>query len=150
MKTRTIIILSILILTTIIIMGYGHYKQRTIDKKETSHIITEDSNINEVEHQTNEEIKTNIEDVEEGFTEQELLDMEYVDTKIQQLVETEQFKQASLNDRSVLVLSLLKVLKDDGYVKNIYYETDNTVISFEYSCDVIGGVMIKEWDKMMN
>ena len=46
----------------------------------------------------------------------------------------------------------LNELADEGLVirDSIFADEDSDNVSFTYSCGVLGGVMLREWDPMMN
>lgn len=75
---------------------------------------------------------------------------ELVDTKIKELTDSETYKVSSIEEREQLVGPLLKDLEKLGYIKNLYYDKDNETFTFQYYSGVLGGVMIKEWNTIMN
>ena len=51
----------------------------------------------------------------------------------------------SLEERKEYVHGILSQLKEDGYIKNLLYDSDNYMFSFEYSNGILGGWMIKDF-----
>ena len=96
-------------------------------------------------------------DVFEQFTDNELADMEAVDNAISQLVESEEYNNATIDERREKALALLNKLADEGtperscslIVKESITVSDDT-ISFSYKSGVLGGVMLKGFDQYMN
>lgn len=88
----------------------------------------------------------------EPFTDQELADMDTVGDRLRALTDSEVYNRASLEERRTMAVKLLNELADDGLVirGSILAEEDNDSISFSYSSGVLGGIMLREWDPMMN
>ena len=86
------------------------------------------------------------------FTKQELADMETVGDRLRQLTDSEEYDKASLGERRKMAVDLLNELADEGLVirESILAPDDNDSVSFRYSSDVLGGIMLREWDPMMN
>ena len=86
----------------------------------------------------------------EGFTEQELADMEETDKRISDLTKSDEFQQADVSARMELAQALLTELAEEGLVKEGSVYAGGDTVSFQYSCGVLGGVMCREFDPMMN
>ena len=86
---------------------------------------------------------------EEGLTEQELAYMAKTDSKISDLTNGDEFQNASLQERTALAKELLTELADEGLIKKDF-TVSGDMASFEYSCGVLGGIMLSEFDPMMN
>lgn len=84
------------------------------------------------------------------FTEEEISKDEYVDTKIAEITASEEYKESSYDDRKTTIEQILTDLKREKYKKNVYYDKDNQMFTFQYSSGVLGGVMIKEFDSLTN
>ena len=84
------------------------------------------------------------------FTEEELSRDEYVDTKIAEITASEEYKESSYDERKTDIEQLLTQLKREKYIRNVYYDKDNQMFTFQYSSGVLGGVMIKEFDSLTN
>lgn len=123
MKKVILITMILIILTTLAIVCTPQTKDVQEDKEETQ---------------------------EETLTDKELDDMQYVDDKIDKLLNSDKYDALSLDERAIEVKKVLKELKKEKYIKNYYYEEGSYLFSFEYSCGVLGGVMIKEFDPMLN
>lgn len=95
-------------------------------------------------------IKMNIKNKTDELTQQELNDMEYVDLKIENLVASDTFKNANLDERKSLTDKLLKQLKNEKFINYYEYEKTTFMFDFEYKCGVSGGVMLKEFDPRFN
>lgn len=84
------------------------------------------------------------------FTEEEISKDEYVDTKIAEITASEEYKESSYDERKTDIEQLLTQLKREKYIRNVYYDKDNQMFTFQYSSGVLGGVMIKEFDSLTN
>ena len=94
----------------------------------------------------------NMEESYKPFTEQELADMETVGDRLKELTDSQEYNAASLAERRTMAVKLLNELSDEGLVirESICAPDDNDLVSFRYSSDVLGGIMLKEWDPMIN
>lgn len=95
-------------------------------------------------------ITNNTEISDSTFTEEEIAKDEYVDTKIAEITASEEYKESSYDDRKTTIEQILTDLKREKYIKNVYYDKDNQMFTFQYSSGVLGGVMIKEFDSLTN
>ena len=84
------------------------------------------------------------------FTEEEISKDEYVDTEISKITASEEYKESSYDERKTDIEQLLTQLKREKYIRNVYYDKDNQMFTFQYSSGVLGGVMIKEFDSLTN
>lgn len=84
------------------------------------------------------------------FTEEEISKDEYVDTEISKITDSEEYKESSYDERKTDIEQLLTQLKREKYIRNVYYDKDNQMFTFQYSSGVLGGVMIKEFDSLTN
>lgn len=84
------------------------------------------------------------------FTEEEISKDEYVDTKIAEITASEEYKESYYDERKTDIEQLLTQLKREKYIRNVYYDKDNQMFTFQYSSGVLGGVMIKEFDSLTN
>ncbi len=119
--------LSIILLMTVVLLSTGCSSNTTVNK-----------------------ITNNTEISDSTFTEEEIAKDEYVDTKISKITDSEEYKESSYDDRKTAIEQLLTELKEEKYIKNVYYDKDNQMFTFQYSSGVLGGVMIKEFDSLMN
>ncbi len=87
---------------------------------------------------------------EELLTDKELEDMQYVDDKIEQLSSSQEYKEMSIEEKATEMEKLLKDLKEKKYIKDYNYSSDNYLFSYEYECGVLGGIMLKDFDPMLN
>lgn len=81
-----------------------------------------------------------LESAEEELTDANLADMEYVDSKIEAIFEIEDYR---LRD----FYNLFDSLEADGYVKNVHWDADGEMFTFEYKCGVLGGTMLKDFNQ---
>lgn len=111
----------------------------------------ESENIREEINQENFSEENNKEIVE-GFTDRELSDMEEVDRRIAELMETKEFKKASLSGRKDLAENLLQELLDEGLINHSLIPEEDylNTVSFEYNCNVLGGIMLEPFNPMFN
>lgn len=112
------------------------------DTKTVEHSETEVESSTEAETAAEIESETEVDD---EWTIDEL-----VDTKVHEITDSEEYSNASIEEREQMIGPLLKDLEKLGYIKNLYYDKDNETFTFQYYSGVLGGVMIKEWNPMMN
>lgn len=77
-------------------------------------------------------------------------EIEYIDSKIKFITETDEYKSAEIDERKAIINQLLIQLKKDKRIRNFSYNKDNFLLSFEYLDGSLGGVMIKEFDTLMD
>lgn len=87
---------------------------------------------------------------ENSFTDKEIGDMEYVDNEIKHLSSNDEYKEMSFENQVIEMEKVLKKLKEKQYIKYYVYSSDNYPFSFEYTCGVLGGVMMKDFDSILN
>ena len=97
-----------------------------------------------------EEATTEVTDSEITSEKDEWTKVELINSRISEVTESEEYTSASVKEREKMVLPVLADLEDKGYIKNLYYDKDSKTFTFQYYNDVLGGVMIKDWDPMMN
>lgn len=119
--------LSIILLITVVLLSTGCSSNATVIKINNSTEISDNT-----------------------FTEEELSRDEYVDTVISKITDSEEYKESSYDDRKTTIEQILTDLKREKYIKNVYYDKDNQMFTFQYSSEVLGGVMIKEFDSLTN
>lgn len=85
-----------------------------------------------------------------GFSERELDYMEYVDSKINDMTNLDSFKNGSIDERKKLAVELLKELKKEKYINHYDYDESNSMFDFEYECGVSGGIMLRDFDPLLN
>ena len=76
--------------------------------------------------------------------------MEETDKRISDLTKSDEFQQADVSARMELAQALLTELAEEGLVKKGSVYAGGDTVSFQYSCGVLGGVMCREFDPMMN
>lgn len=111
---------------------------------------TETVEHSETEVETTTEVETAAEIESETEVDDEWTVDELVDTKVHEITDSEEYSNASIEEREQMIGPLLKDLEKLGYIKNLYYDKDNETFTFQYYSGVLGGVMIKEWNPMMN
>lgn len=111
---------------------------------------TETVEHSETEVETSTEVETAAEIESETEVDDEWTVDELVDTKVHEITDSEEYSNASIEEREQMIGPLLKDLEKLGYIKNLYYDKDNETFTFQYYSGVLGGVMIKEWNPMMN
>lgn len=119
--------LSIILLITVVLLSTGCSNNTTVSK-----------------------INNSTEASDNTFTEEELSKDESVDTKIAEITDSEEYRYSSYDERKTAIEQLLTDLKREKYIKNVYYDKDNQMFTFQYSSGVLGGVMIKEFDSLTN
>ena len=119
--------LSIILLITVVLLSTGCSSNTTVIK-----------------------INNSTETSDNTFAEEELSRDEYVDTEISKITDSEEYKKSSYDERKTAIEQLLTELKEEKYIKNVYYDKDSQMFTFQYSSGVLGGVMIKEFDSLMN
>lgn len=119
--------ISIILLMTVVLLSTGCSNNTTVSKINNSTEISDNT-----------------------FTEEELSRDEYVDTEISKITDNEEYKESSYDERKTDIEQLLTQLKREKYIRNVYYDKDNQMFTFQYSSGVLGGVMIKEFDSLTN
>lgn len=119
--------ISIILLMTVVLLSTGCSNNETVIK-----------------------INKSTETSDNTFTEEELSRDEYVDTEIAEITASEEYKESSYDERKTDIEQLLTQLKREKYIRNVYYDKDNQMFTFQYSSGVLGGVMIKEFDSLTN
>ncbi len=80
---------------------------------------------------------------EEG--EQSMVD--HVDNAIQELSSSEDYANASDEDKKAMFSELLEGLEKDGYILNVYYDEKSEGFSFRYANGVQGGVSFRDFSQ---
>ena len=86
----------------------------------------------------------------EELTDKDIADMEEVDKVISSLVESEDFKNGTLEEKEKLSFEVLDELIEKGFIKKDTVVKSDDLICFEYSCGAGGGIKLKEFDPLMN
>lgn len=93
----------------------------------------------------------------EPFTDKELADIEAVDDAISKWMNSDEYKNSSIDERTELAAAFLKGLADNGTEERPYSLVDKEsifaegyMVSFNYACGISGGIMVKEFDEYMN
>ena len=73
-----------------------------------------------------------------------------VDSGISEFMETTYFKSLSDSNKVRTMKKLLVKYTLSGQIKNVYYNEDNMMYSFQYKDGILGGVMLKDFDPYMN
>lgn len=85
-----------------------------------------------------------------GFTDKELDDMSAVDERVKELLDKEEYKSADPEKKSEMAEALLEELADEGLVQKGSICKSDDMISYRYSSGVLGGLMLRGFDPMMN
>ena len=88
--------------------------------------------------------------VVEPFSDKEKADMEYVQQAITETLSTLKYSNADINKRADIVLDLLNDMADEGKIIKESICLNDDGISYQYSCGVNGGVMLKDFDDEFN
>lgn len=132
MKKRTIIIpvsLMIIPLITCCDREIDNFNNNTFEEKIVLDTSTEDN---------------------KSLEEDELEIDNIVDSQIAELIKSEEFDKGTIEEREKIVKPLLYKLEGMGYIKNLYYNSDEKTFTFQYYSGALGGLMIKEFNPMMN
>lgn len=93
----------------------------------------------------------------ESFTDKELDDMEAVDDAISEFMSSKEYESLSKEDQMAQAEALLRKLASEGTPDRPYslieadsIFADDDMISFNYACGVMGGVMVSDWDEFIN
>lgn len=97
-------------------------------------------------------------DDEDAFTDTELCEMEAVQNAISELMQSDGFSALDTAQKAERMLTLLNELADNGTAEYAYpliakpsiYHDGGDMISFSYSCGVLGGIKLEPFDPMMN
>lgn len=124
----------LLLITAILIIGCADKDA----KRKTSSDITEES----IQEAVDVNEKSIDDKTYEPFTQEEIDSMQYVNDSILELVESEEFKNASKQDRLDMAIKLTKQLERENYITRIFYDAED-LVSFQYSCGIDGGISLK-------
>lgn len=76
-----------------------------------------------------------------------LTSMEVAGEKIDELINNEEYKNGSLEERYELAEKTLTDLKRSGYIKGLRYDEKNKMFTFQYTGGGLGGVQLKpRWE----
>lgn len=127
---RHVIVLISTFILSISILGCSQVEQPTSDKQ----VQTQNTQIEQSEQDEHVQSKITPE--------------QYVDNTINELIESEEFKTGDIEIRKKLSEDLMNELEKLKYINNVYYE-DN-MYTFQYSNGSLGGIMLKDWNPMLN
>lgn len=100
------------------------------------------------------EISDDIEPPEEKesevFTEKELADMENVGKRLEELTGSPEYASMTDDQKIAAGKKLLEKLGDEGLIIKNSISVSDDMISFSYSCGVLGGMKVRGFDPMMN
>ncbi len=89
-----------------------------------------------------------IEEYQQTLTQEELDTMSKVDAKICKMMNKDEWKEGTFEDRRRLAKRTLKRLKKQDLIKTYRYEDE--MYAFTYITGIKGGVMLKEFDSLVN
>lgn len=81
----------------------------------------------------------------ENAEEDEFEKMDFVNDKINELTSSDDYKNATLDEQQKLAYEMLADLEKDGYIRNLYYSSEDSLISFQYANGALGGVSLKDF-----
>lgn len=77
--------------------------------------------------------------------------MTYVDNKIQELLDSDDFKEAPLSEKEEMATVLLNNLADEGYIEKDSISPSDDIVSFTYSDEgILGGIKLEDFDPELN
>lgn len=88
-----------------------------------------------------------------GFTEEQLAQMETVDTAIQESVfDVENYKELPIEEKKALAEEALNTLSDQGLVQaeTILYSEEDATYTFMYESGALGAVILEDWKEDQN
>jgi len=120
--------------------------QSLIDK-ETTEIVNDDK----LQDETNGIEDTNSsgsddEDDDDDLTDEDIDNMEIVDNAIEELLNSEEYKNATNEQKANKAIDMLHELGGQYVKQGSIYNDKDELVSFEYSCGVLGGVQIKDFN----
>lgn len=82
------------------------------------------------------------------FTEKELSDMAYVDDAISAVINDNSYQSSTIDERKESMLDLLNELDINNKIVEDSIEIDekNSILSFKYTRDVVGDILLEEFD----
>lgn len=86
------------------------------------------------------------------FTEQELSDIAYVDNAIASVINDSSYQSAAIDERKEVMIELLDELDLENKIveDSIKIDEQNSILSFKYTRDVVGDIMLDEFDDETN
>lgn len=147
----------IIILLLIVIVGLSVLIGKELSKPSIKQNEAEkNTTVQTKKESEKEEPEKEKEDPEEkGLTEDDIVNMEEVDKTIESYMNTQEYREATLDEKVELMTKKLNDLAENGTDKrnetlikkeSIHAEKDkySTMISFEYACGALGGVTVQE------
>jgi len=74
----------------------------------------------------------------------------YVDDEIEKMVESAEYKNATIDERKNIANSLLLRLKKEKAIKRFSYSKDSYLFSFTYKNGTLGGIYLKDFNTQFN
>ena len=86
------------------------------------------------------------------FTEEELSDIAYVDDEILSVINDNVYQSFEVDDREEVMISVLENLENKNKIveNSIEFDENSNIISFKYTRDVVGEVMLEDFDDETN
>ena len=73
-----------------------------------------------------------------------------VDSGIAYLMNSEEFKSMTDDKKADCMKHLLEQYQSSREIKNVYYDANTKIYTFEYKNGVLGGVMLEDFDPNLN
>ena len=140
MKKLLLICLIISILATIL-CACGKKESEVVSTPLESEEIVE-------QEETIEEIPSG--ELEAYLEASDVDEMGNVDEELHDLLSSDEYMNKSQAEKKIACENLLKELENNGEIKNLQYDEDSELFSFEYKNSVLGGVSLKEFDENLN
>lgn len=103
-----------------------------------------------------EELENVLKEIEEAYPEwskkydEWIHRMSVVEDTVQETASSDEYKKADIEKRRSMILPVLEKLEKDGYIKpGSIYDSGDT-ITYSYIDGASGGIMLREFDPMMN
>ncbi len=73
--------------------------------------------------------------------------VDLVNDEIGQLIESDDYIKASIEEKEEFASILLNKLENQGYIKGLYYDKENSLFSFQYADGTLGGIQMDDFNK---
>lgn len=87
---------------------------------------------------------------ENGFSEDELNKMSELNGYMQELIKSDSFQNAAIDERRDLTESFLHKYENEGLVKKGSIIADNDSVNFQYESGALGGIRLRDFEPYMN
>lgn len=92
----------------------------------------------------------NVQDTKNGAASGNASDQPDADTRIGELVNSDEFARMDISERSEKARRLLEELQSEGLISNVYYDEGNSQYAYSYSDGSAGSISLERFRSDMN